>query len=108
MASSPDCQVPSRFTCRQSLAFSACCMRCLFVELLLTCAAEEGLAGEDGMDGANELDDDVSSDQRNAALTTQSISTACWLTMKEVAMLQGTLAQVIPLSGQQLPKRLSE
>ena len=29
----------------------------------------------------------------------QIISTACWLTMKEVAMLAGTLAQVAPLAG---------
>ncbi|KAK9806642.1 hypothetical protein WJX73_003561, partial [Symbiochloris irregularis] len=45
---------------------------------------------DDGLEGPN---------QDAATSQAQIISTACWLTMKELAMLVGTLMQVVPLTG---------
>ena len=69
--------------------------------------AEEGMVDEDELGDAPGDEGDAYTEDMDAvapchdARTSQAqvVSTACWLTMKEVAMLVGTLAQVAPLSG---------
>ena len=78
--------------------------------LWLGCADEGGLqdeAGdEDGLDDDEAEISEVHGPNQDAATSqAQIISTACWLTMKEAAMLTGTLMQVVPLSGQAFLER---